>query len=306
MQKLETIFPACHIIKKQFDCKTEKTGAWEEMDLRMERLPQRSVKQFRQNHPLLSVCQESYMHRLEINAHRVYQSAFGYCDRNRLLLQNSPITINEGQENQQQSYNNTYTSINQLNMLESKDSSLRNLIDIYKNSNNAVEFISNFEQYLSLCLPSYAWIGLMFLLVIWGLIHIIVGTINIPFCPLRPMIPLFLIVMGCLYIFWGLLRIYAFCPRSRADTLGIDLSCKALEILMIVTILVWLFLGSIWIYGPEQNINFERIYFRSHYCDSFTYWAAFISVTLHWVIILFTLSLLFCLFCVGLLKDDKQ
>ncbi|KAL4001969.1 putative integral membrane protein [Acanthocheilonema viteae] len=276
MQKLETIFPACHIIKKQFDCKTEKTGAWEEMDLRMERLPQRSVKQFRQNHPLLSVCQESYMHRLEINAHRVYQSAFGYCDRNRLLLQNSPITINEGQENQQQSYNNTYTSINQLNMLESKDSSL------------------------------HAWIGLMFLLVIWGLIHIIVGTINIPFCPLRPMIPLFLIVMGCLYIFWGLLRIYAFCPRSRADTLGIDLSCKALEILMIVTILVWLFLGSIWIYGPEQNINFERIYFRSHYCDSFTYWAAFISVTLHWVIILFTLSLLFCLFCVGLLKDDKQ
>uniref|UniRef100_A0A0R3RGE6 XK-related protein n=1 Tax=Elaeophora elaphi TaxID=1147741 RepID=A0A0R3RGE6_9BILA len=64
----------------------------------------------------------------------------------------------------------------------------------------------------------------MFLLTVWGLLHIIVGTINIPFCPSRPMIPVFLIVMGCLYITWAMLRIFAFWPRSRADTLSIDLT----------------------------------------------------------------------------------
>lgn len=73
---------------------------------------------------------------------------------------------------------------------------------------------------------------------------IALGTVNIPFCPSRPMIPVFLIVMGCLYILWSVLRIYAFWPRSRADTLGIDLTCKVLEGIMIVAILVWLFLGK--------------------------------------------------------------
>ncbi|EFO13257.1 hypothetical protein LOAG_15274 [Loa loa] len=50
--------------------------------------------------------------------------------------------------------------------------------------------------------------------------------------------------MGCLYILWSMLRIYAFWPRSRADTLGIDLTCKTFEGIMIVAIFVWLFLGN--------------------------------------------------------------
>ncbi|VDO36303.1 unnamed protein product [Brugia timori] len=121
----------------------------------------------------------------------------------------------------------------------------------------------------------------------------------------------YLIVMGCLYILWNMLRIYAFWPRSRADTLGVDLKCKALEGIMIAAILIWLFSGSfevaascIWIYGPGQNIN---IYFQPYHCDNFVYWTAFISVILiiHSMIILFAILLCFCLLCVGLLKDNK-
>lgn len=44
--------------------------------------------------------------------------------------------------------------INRLNILQQMDSSLPTLTDIYKNSANAVEFFSNFQQYLNLCLPS--------------------------------------------------------------------------------------------------------------------------------------------------------
>ncbi|VDN95446.1 unnamed protein product [Brugia pahangi] len=109
-------------------------------------------------------------------------------------------------------------------MSHRKDPTFQSFIDIYKISDNAREFASNFEQYLSSCLPAC--------------------TINIPFCPSRSMIPMFLIVMGCLYILWSLLRIYAFWPRPRADTLGVDLTCKALEGIMIVAILVWLFSGN--------------------------------------------------------------
>uniref|UniRef100_A0A8R1U2W0 Uncharacterized protein n=1 Tax=Onchocerca volvulus TaxID=6282 RepID=A0A8R1U2W0_ONCVO len=130
-------------------------------------------------------------------------------------------------------------------MPQPKDSSLHSFVGIYKSSNNAAEFVNNFEQYLIFCLPSYVWIGLMFLLILWGLVHIIVGTINLPFCPSRPMIPIFLIIMGCLYILWGLLRIYAFWPRSRVDTLSVDLTCKALEGIIIIAMLVSLFLGKL-------------------------------------------------------------
>ncbi|VDN81737.1 unnamed protein product [Brugia pahangi] len=83
----------------------------------------------------------------------------------------------------------------------------------------------------------------MFSLTLWGLMHVIVGTINIPFCPSRPMIPV-LFVMSCLYILLSMLRIYAFWPRPRADTLDVDLTCKALEGIMIAAILVWLFSGN--------------------------------------------------------------
>ncbi|VIO90885.1 Uncharacterized protein BM_BM3986, partial [Brugia malayi] len=148
-----------------------------------------------------------------------------------------------------------------------KDPTFQSFIDIYKISNSATEFASNFEQHLSSC------------------------TINIPFCPSRPMIPV-------------MLRIYAFWPRSRADTLGVDLTCKALEGIMIAAILIWLFSGCIWIYGPGQNIN---IYFQPYHCDNFVYWTAFISVILiiHSMIILFAILLCFCLLCVGLLRDNK-
>ncbi|EJW84024.1 hypothetical protein WUBG_05064 [Wuchereria bancrofti] len=130
-------------------------------------------------------------------------------------------------------------------MSHRKDPTFQSFIDIYKISNNAMEFANNFEQYVSSCLPAYIWIGLMFSLTLWGIMHVIVGTINIPFCPSRPMIPVFLIVMGCLYILWSMLRIYAFWPRSRADTLGVDLTCKALEGIMIIAKLVWLFSGKL-------------------------------------------------------------
>ncbi|VDM92184.1 unnamed protein product, partial [Litomosoides sigmodontis] len=250
---------------------TERIGAaWDEIDLQ----PGRGVAQVANNYrPSLSIPHPSYMPQFEINNDQFYQSFIGYCNRGAPLLQNTPpsITINRQQQRrqqqlpqqqqqllqqqqlpqqqqqqqlpqQQQSHNNTYSNppINHLNILQSTDSSLPTLIDIYKNSTNTVEFISNFQQYINLCLPSYVWIGLMFLLALWGLIHIIVGTINIPFCLSNLTIPIFLIVMGSLYILWCVLRIYAFWPRTRADTLGTDLMCKALESVIIIITLVWL------------------------------------------------------------------
>uniref|UniRef100_A0A915PKF2 Uncharacterized protein n=1 Tax=Setaria digitata TaxID=48799 RepID=A0A915PKF2_9BILA len=182
------------IIKSKSSQSIEKTGAFEEMDLRVDCLPQIISKQYGQ------VCssssstidsQKNYMHRLEINDDGIYQSSFAFCDRNGPLLKSS------------------------------------------------VTFADKEQKY-----QSHVWIALMCLLILWGLMLIIVGTVNIPFCPSRPMIPIFLIVMGCFYILWALLRIYAFWPRSHADALSIDLTCKALEGTLIVAIVVWLFLGN--------------------------------------------------------------
>ncbi|VDK86874.1 unnamed protein product [Onchocerca ochengi] len=199
------------------------------MNLQVEQLPRTKIKQYGQDYLSLPVRQESYVHRLEISEHGVYQSSFGYCGRNRPFLK-SAISFNKQQkyhqkqqQQQQQSYNNSYT--HQLEMPQPKDSSLHSFVGIYKSSNNAAEFVNNFEQYLIFCLPSC--------------------TINLPFCPSRPMIPIFLIIMGCLYILWGLLRIYAFRPRSRVDTLSVDLTCKALEGIIIIAMLVSLFLGKL-------------------------------------------------------------
>ncbi|OZC08207.1 hypothetical protein X798_04766 [Onchocerca flexuosa] len=250
IQKFETIF-SYHIIKKQFGHTIEETEIYEEMNLQVEQLSQTKPKQFEQDYLSSPVCQENYIHRLEINEHGVYQSSFGEYGRNRPLLK-SAISFNKQQkyhqnqqQHQQQSQNNSYISTDQLEMPQLKDSSLHSFAGIYKSSKNAVEFASNFEQYLIFCLPSYVWIGLMFLLILWGLVQIIVGTTNLPFCPSRPMIPVFLIIMGCLYILWGMLRIYAFWPRSRVDTLSVDLTCKALEGVMIVAMLVSLFYGKL-------------------------------------------------------------
>ncbi|VDO45335.1 unnamed protein product [Brugia timori] len=145
------------------------------MDLYPKQLSQKSDEQFGHGYQSLSIGQVSYMHRLEISDDGVYQSSFGHHDRNRPLLQSVAIFISKQQKDQQQQSHIDSASIDQLEMSHRKDPTFQSFIDIYKISDNATEFASNFEQYFSSCLPAYIWIGLMFSLTLWGLMHVIVG-----------------------------------------------------------------------------------------------------------------------------------
>uniref|UniRef100_A0A915B7P6 Uncharacterized protein n=1 Tax=Parascaris univalens TaxID=6257 RepID=A0A915B7P6_PARUN len=166
------------------------------------------------------------------------------------------------------------------------------LSEVYSNSGDTIEFAHNFGNYINTIVSPYVWIVLLLLLGLWSIVLILVGSFNLPFCSSQPMIPIYLIVAGSLFILFAAIRIYNLWPLpdgARRTPLTASLACRGIEGLLCLAIIVWLILGCIWTYGARKYVHFEDAMFERHFCDEATYWMAFANATLHLAIIALTI-----------------
>ncbi|VDK57526.1 unnamed protein product [Anisakis simplex] len=220
------------------------------------------------------------------------------------------------------------------------------LAEVYSNSGDTVEFVHNFGDYCSTLVspctiyshflihfPSVAkyffihayfieviiivfivyfadiWILLLSMLGIWAVILILIGSFNIHFCHVQPMIPIYLIVAGSLLIVFVSVSIYNVWPMPdnvRPVSLSTTLACRAIQALILLGITVWLILGCIWTYGARQYVHFQDAMFEMHYCDSTTYWVAFINATLHLAFIAIGVLLIAIILALGVWKETDM
>ncbi|CAI4232975.1 unnamed protein product [Auanema sp. JU1783] len=180
-----------------------------------------------------------------------------------------------------------------------------NLSDVYTMSGDTVEFARNLGQYLNEKIPYIVTVSLLIILCIVFFIFGLIGALNIPFCEIQPMIPVWLIIASLLFIVSAIFRIYNLIPSppSRHKTLSLDLCVKGLEVLLAIANIVWLILGAVWVYGNKAYVHFEETFFQEHYCEETVYWTAFIAVTGYLILICFLIVGLIVLLCVGSYKE---
>lgn len=65
-------------------------------------------------------------------------------------------------------------------------------------------------------------------------------------------------------------------------------------------------LGCIWIYGAKQYVHFEEGMFERHFCDTATYWIAFISVTLHIASVAIFVVVFIIILALGIWKETDS
>ncbi|KAE9418367.1 hypothetical protein Angca_001984, partial [Angiostrongylus cantonensis] len=151
------------------------------------------------------------------------------------------------------------------------------LSDVVSTSDNTTDLRRNFGAYINERIPPGVTIFVLILLSIVAFILILIGTFNIPFCPIQPMIPIWLMVTGVLIIVSSTMRIVRLIPspQHRRSNLSLDLCCHISEGLLIVSNVVWLTLGCIWVYGSRSRVHFQEYMFEEHFCDWTLYWIAF-------------------------------
>uniref|UniRef100_A0A0N5AJZ4 MARVEL domain-containing protein n=1 Tax=Syphacia muris TaxID=451379 RepID=A0A0N5AJZ4_9BILA len=179
--------------------------------------------------------------------------------------------------------------------LASTKRSASKISEVYSNSENTMEFAHNFSVYLtSIVSPS-----------------LISGSFNLPYCTLQPMIPIYLVVTGSLFIVAAIIRIYSLWPvpenTRQSSSLGITLLCRLIEALVLLAILVWLILGAVYVYSARRT--YHRLgpdMFEKHYCDPGTYWIAFVSVSLHIALIALIILVAIVILACGLWKETGQ
>ncbi|TKR65154.1 hypothetical protein L596_025602 [Steinernema carpocapsae] len=179
------------------------------------------------------------------------------------------------------------------------------LSEVYSHSGDTVEFARNFGLFLDDCIPPYVWIVLLILLCFWGFGMIMIGTLNYPFCNIQPMIPIYMIVMGSLFITSAIFRIYSLWPMpvgAKRGSLAADLMRKGFELLMLLAIVVWLILGCDWIYSIRGKVHHDDAMFEQHHCEWTLYWAAWMSVTVHLIFIAVLLVLVMVMLIHALCK----
>ncbi|KJH47888.1 hypothetical protein DICVIV_06016 [Dictyocaulus viviparus] len=200
----------------------------------------------------------------------------------RLEEQNTPIL--------ESSYRPSFS------IVSSNDTKKRHkgLSDVVSTSDDTNDLRRNLADYLNDRIPSGLVIAVLILLSIVAFVLILIGTFNIPFCPIQPMIPIWLMVTGILIIISSTLRIFRLIPspKNRRPNLSFDLCCGISEGLLFVTNIVWLTLGCIWVYGSKSRVHFQEYMFEEHYCDSTIFWTAFWICTIYLIIICLLLILL--------------
>lgn len=84
------------------------------------------------------------------------------------------------------------------------------------------------------------------------------------------MIPVYLIVDGCLHVLFAAIKIYNIWPLPKSTNrpnLSIQVACKATEIVICVAIMIWLILGKVAIlFGILLYFHF-LYYFISANCE---------------------------------------
>ncbi|CAD6197728.1 unnamed protein product [Caenorhabditis auriculariae] len=198
---------------------------------------------------------------------------------------------------------------------DSTDSRRRHdkLSDVYSMSGDTVEFARNLSDYINERIPYQLSIGLLLLFSLIAFLFILCGTLNFPFCPLQPMIPIWLALAGVLFIISATFRIYFLIPqpprspmRRRQRKLGAGLLCKGIELLFALANIVWLILGCVWVYGGRQYVHFEEGMFERHYCEPIVYWTAFVACTTFLLLYCFVIIALICLLAVGSMKESAR
>ncbi|CAI5440769.1 unnamed protein product [Caenorhabditis angaria] len=137
--------------------------------------------------------------------------------------------------------------------------------DVYSQSGDTVEFAKNLSDYINDKIPYAVSITILSILSLLAFLMIIFGILNLPFCALQPMIPIWLVVAGILFIISSAFRIYFLIPtpkktqiRRQQRKLGASLLCKGIEVLFLIANLVWLILGCVWTYGSKTLVSFQE------------------------------------------------
>ncbi|KAK6049422.1 hypothetical protein COOONC_13075 [Cooperia oncophora] len=185
-----------------------------------------------------------------------------------------------------------------------------NLSDVLTTSGDTADLARNLSSYVDSKIPPGLSICVLIVLSVVAFALILMGTFHIPFCQAQPMIPIWLIVAGILFIISATMRIYRMIPTPRgghrSQLMSFDLCCRLSEALMVVINVVWLTLGCIWVYGSKPYVHFEEHMFEEHYCDSTLYWVAFWTCTLYLVMVCILIILLIILMAVISSKESAE
>ncbi|CAP25027.2 Protein CBG04286 [Caenorhabditis briggsae] len=190
---------------------------------------------------------------------------------------------------------------------------LQKLSDVYSQSGDTVEFAKNLSDYVNEKIPYQISIAVLSCFSLLAFLLIIFGLLNAPFCAVQPMIPIWLIVEGVLFIISATFRIYFLIPTPRRTAyrrqqrqLGASLLCKGLEVLFALANVVWLILGCVWVYGSKAFVHFNEGMFERHYCDPMIYWSAFFACTAFLIFYCIIIFLVICLLIVGSVKENSS
>ena len=114
---------------------------------------------------------------------------------------------------------------------------------------------------------------------------LVVGAMNVTSCTAEPMIPVYLMVAGSIWLLRLSMQIYETLLQSCSGTessygaLSASLLWKGTETLLGIFLFVWLIAGAVWVYRvfrPSSVVDAEH----PQYCHGYLYSVAFWSVTL--------------------------
>lgn len=171
-------------------------------------------------------------------------------------------------------------------------------------SNNFVEFLRNATP---IFLASLECTFLLCFLLVLPVTYIVIGIVYIDDCPVNRMIPLYLVVIGVL----GLLHngMAQLMRRFREKEFW-GISCRIIELLLVITSIIWFLLGKIWVYSSFDKVCFDATD-STCYCHPVCYWFTFVIVTIVLAIIVILLLstcivLVICIRWFGNHRDTQQ
>ena len=107
-----------------------------------------------------------------------------------------------------------------------------------------------------------------------------VGAICFEDCPREPLVPVWLIVAGCLYLVTTLTDLII-CFKKDYDR---PLAVRIWDHSIVVAMLAWLVAGSVWVYEMDEE---------GGYCNPLVYYLSHVLITISYVFIVIVTTLLF-------------
>ncbi|CAJ0601291.1 unnamed protein product [Cylicocyclus nassatus] len=131
----------------------------------------------------------------------------------------------------------------------------------------------------------------------------IIGFLNLDNCPVRPEIPIWMIVAA----FSSLLNIANHFYKLYKEThnQSYPLFVRILDGILLVFRPVWFIAGCVWVYTAYVDVTYETID-NENYCDQITYSTALVFSTVFCIIVVFILACLCCACCYVIFHDDSD